>query len=106
MIHRDLKPSNVLVTEQAGFLKDEPIEARPPSTTYRLKKFVKRNTVGVIASAAAVVALIGGAVADFEGYLATRDSTLPAAVQRRTWVGALRAGQNPFTEDELNKLRF
>ncbi len=44
------------------------------------------------------------AVADLQaGLAAERDETWQA--QRRRWIGALRAGRNPITPDELQKLR-
>lgn len=51
-------------------------------------------------------ALIGntqGAIEDFEAYIAaTEDKKLKS--QRQNWVKALRAGKNPFTEQELKSL--
>ena len=45
-----------------------------------------------------------GAIADFEADIAqTRDQDHKA--QRQRWVQALRGGQNPFTKEELEKLR-
>lgn len=40
-------------------LLDEPVQAGPPSASYRASKFVKRHRFGVLAAAAAVVLLIG-----------------------------------------------
>ena len=45
-----------------------------------------------------------GAIADFEAYIAETDDEESKA-QRQGWVKALRAGKNPFTEEELKKLR-
>jgi serine/threonine protein kinase/tetratricopeptide (TPR) repeat protein len=39
-------------------LSEEPVEARPPSATYRFRKFVRRNRTPVVAGIAAVVALL------------------------------------------------
>ncbi len=44
------------------YLDGEVVEARPPSATYRVKKFVRRNRAGVIATAAVVLALVSGLV--------------------------------------------
>ena len=44
-------------------IDDEPIEARPPSTSYRVSKFVRRNKGPVAAASALVVALAVGTVA-------------------------------------------
>jgi len=39
------------------YLADEVVEARPPSRGYRLKKFVKRNKIQVIAASLVLLAL-------------------------------------------------
>ncbi len=45
-----------------------------------------------------------GAIADFEAFIAETDDQEYKA-QRQGWVKALRQGKNPFTEEELEKLR-
>src|SRR5262249_19521835 len=42
------------------YLDDEPVQACPPSSGYRLRKFVRRNRGPVAATAALAVALIAG----------------------------------------------
>ena len=42
------------------YLADEVVEARPPSRGYRLKKFVKRNKIQVIAASLVFFALVAG----------------------------------------------
>src|SRR5262249_10870801 len=44
------------------YLHDEPVEARPPSAGYRLRKFLKRNKGLVLAAALVLLALVGGTV--------------------------------------------
>ena len=44
------------------FLNGEPIEARPPSRIYRIKKFVTKNQGTVVASSVVAAALIAGLV--------------------------------------------
>ncbi len=44
------------------FLADEPVNARPPSASYRVAKFVRRHRVGVMAGLIVTVALIAGTV--------------------------------------------
>src|SRR4051794_25598501 len=44
------------------YLGNEPVEARPPSTGYRLRKFVRRNRGAVLAVSAVFLALVGGLV--------------------------------------------
>lgn len=47
-------------TDVQRFLRDEPIEARPPSAPYQLKKFARRHTAVVGGAAAVLVALVLG----------------------------------------------
>jgi len=45
------------------FLSEEPVEARPPSRRYRLKKFASRNRVALLTSSLVASALVTGTVA-------------------------------------------
>jgi serine/threonine protein kinase len=49
-----------LARDVERYLKDDVIEARPPSAGYRLRKFVKRNRVPVLAASVVALALLGG----------------------------------------------
>jgi non-specific serine/threonine protein kinase/serine/threonine-protein kinase len=70
---RRYETANGLASDLARFLADQPVEARPPSTAYRLRKFVRRNKVGVAAIAAVGLALVAGAAAATVGLVrATR----------------------------------
>lgn len=51
---------NALAAEVDRYLGGEPVEARPPSTAYRVRKFVSRHRVGVATAAGATVLLVGG----------------------------------------------
>ncbi len=47
-----------LAADLERHLRDEPIVASPPSTAYRVRKFVRRHRLGVAASAAVIAALL------------------------------------------------
>jgi eukaryotic-like serine/threonine-protein kinase len=49
-----------LAADITRHLKHEPVLASPPSTIYRLRKFVRRHRVGVAAAAVVALALIAG----------------------------------------------
>jgi tetratricopeptide (TPR) repeat protein len=55
--------ANGLARDIQRYLADEVVEARPPSTNYRLKKFVRRHKGQVLAAAAVAVALVAGVAA-------------------------------------------
>jgi tetratricopeptide (TPR) repeat protein len=50
-------------------LNNEPILARPPSTVYKIKKFVRRNRVKVIAAAVVAAVLVVGLIISMTMYL-------------------------------------
>ena len=52
--------ANGLARDIQRYLADEVVEARPPSTGYRLKKFVRRHKGQVIAASVVLLALVGG----------------------------------------------
>jgi serine/threonine protein kinase/WD40 repeat protein len=65
----------------ACYLANEPVEARPPTAVYRMRKFVRRHAWGTAVAAAGVAILVLIAVG----------STLVARKQRQLTVVALRA---------------
>ena len=66
-------------TDIERYLAHKPVVARPPTTTYRLRKFVRRHRAGVAATTAAVLALVVGAVLAGAGFIrATRAERIAA----------------------------
>jgi serine/threonine protein kinase/tetratricopeptide (TPR) repeat protein len=57
---RRYETANGLARDVERYLNDEPVEAGPPSTTYRLRKFVQRNRGQVLAAALILCALLAG----------------------------------------------
>jgi serine/threonine protein kinase/tetratricopeptide (TPR) repeat protein len=61
------------VADIERYLRHEPVLARPPSATYKLKKFAQRNRAAVLTATAVAAALLGGlAVATWEALRATQ----------------------------------
>jgi non-specific serine/threonine protein kinase/serine/threonine-protein kinase len=64
--NRRYETANGFSLDIQRYLDDEPVQAGPPSTTYRLRKFLRRHRTGVLATAAVllsvVIALIGQAI--------------------------------------------
>jgi tetratricopeptide (TPR) repeat protein len=58
--NRRYETANALSRDIQRYLADEIVEARPPSVGYRLKKFVRRNKLQVIAAALVASALFAG----------------------------------------------
>jgi non-specific serine/threonine protein kinase/serine/threonine-protein kinase len=65
--------ANGLAADLRRYLSDEPVAARPPSTRYRITKFVRRHRVGVIAAGTVFVTVVASAIVSAVGYVrATR----------------------------------
>jgi serine/threonine protein kinase/tetratricopeptide (TPR) repeat protein len=62
-----------LARDVERYLRDEPVEARPPSVGYRLRKFARRNRVAAVTAAAVTAALVlGTVVATWQAVRATQ----------------------------------
>ncbi len=61
-----------LANDLRRYLAHEPVEARPPSTTYRLHKFARRHRAGVVAVSAIAMALVLGAGSAMYGMFRAR----------------------------------
>ncbi|TVQ32012.1 MAG: serine/threonine protein kinase [Phycisphaeraceae bacterium] len=51
-----------LASDIERYLNDEPIEARPPSSAYQLRKFARRNKALVGGAAAVIIVLVAGVI--------------------------------------------
>ncbi len=60
---RQYETANSLAQDLERHLQHEPVQARPPSTVYRVQKFARRNKVIVTAASMVVLALVLGIVA-------------------------------------------
>ena len=52
--------TNALAVDVQRFLAHEPIAARPPSTAYRVRKFVRRHRLGFAAGVGIIMSLVAG----------------------------------------------
>ncbi|MFO0827214.1 MAG: serine/threonine-protein kinase [Phycisphaerales bacterium] len=67
-------------------LRHEPVEAGPPSATYRLSKFVRRNRLAVAAGSIAIASLLGGLALAVTGFVRAsidRDAAVAARNDER-----------------------
>jgi serine/threonine protein kinase len=70
--NRRYETANGLARDVQRYLAHEVVEARPPSAGYRLKKFVKRNKVQVIAASLVLFALLAGIAGTTWGLIEAR----------------------------------
>jgi serine/threonine protein kinase len=67
--NRRYETANSFALDIQRYLHDEPVGAGPPSSTYRLKKFLQRNRGAVLAAAFVLVTLVGGIIGTTSGLL-------------------------------------
>jgi WD40 repeat protein/serine/threonine protein kinase len=103
--------ANGLASDLQRHLQHEPVVARPPSTVYRIEKFVRRNRVMVTAAAALVAVLVVAAlVSTWQAVRASRlrvqaEVNEQRAVQARTEEAHQRqAAQEAQRQAEAEKL--
>jgi eukaryotic-like serine/threonine-protein kinase len=81
-----------LAADVRHYLHDEPITARPPSTTYQLRKFARRNRALVAGVAAVFLVLVAGIVAStWEAVRANRAGQAAIAERDRAVEAQARA---------------
>ena len=72
---RRYETANGFAMDVQRYLTGEPVVAHPPSTAYRLKKFVRRHHPQVIAASLVLLALIAGVIGTSIGLLEARRQT-------------------------------
>jgi len=77
---RRYETANGLARDIQRYLADEVVEARPPSTAYRLRKFVRRHKGQVFAASLVLLSLVAGVVAST--YFAIRAGEEAQAARR------------------------
>ncbi len=69
---RRYETANGLARDIQRYLADEPVEARPPSTGYRLSKFLSRHRRSVVAAGLLLLSLVVGIVGTSIGLVSAR----------------------------------
>src|SRR5207247_21905 len=90
-----------LAADVRRHLDSEPVLARPPSTAYRVSKFVNRHKVGVAAAAAVALALVAGLGLATYGMVQSRRQSQRADAARREATEAQAAAER--ARDEVNE---
>ena len=98
---RRYETANGLASDLQRYLTNEPVVARPPSTTYRLKKAFHRNKVAFVAGAAITATLVIGLVVSL--WMFYRESqAYQRAVAAEREQSRLRAEAEQARVDERN----
>jgi len=72
---RRYETASGLIRDIQRYLTDEPVEARPPSTGYRLQKFLKRHKVPVAAAMVVLLTLLVGIAGTTYGLIEAKRQT-------------------------------
>jgi tetratricopeptide (TPR) repeat protein len=96
---RRYETASALARDVQRYLADEPVEARPPSAAYRLRKFVRRHPLELALAGALALLLVGGlAVAWWQNEQAgaRRETDLRRRLEdeRRSAADRARLGRN------------
>ncbi|MDX2039503.1 MAG: tetratricopeptide repeat protein [Isosphaeraceae bacterium] len=99
---------NGLVRDLQRFLADEPVEARPPSTGYRMAKFLRRNRAAATAAALVVAALLAGLMGTLAGLVRAEERRVEAETARREesrqrTIASRELERSQFAESEAEK---
>jgi WD40 repeat protein/serine/threonine protein kinase len=100
---RRYETANALARDVDRYLKDEPVEACPPTAGYRLRKFARKHKK-LLATAAAFAALLllGVAASAWQAVRATDAEAAAIANEQQANANAAKATKN---EQEANKQR-
>jgi serine/threonine-protein kinase len=73
-----------LAADIRRFLRHEPVEASPPSSAYRIRKFVRRHRVAAASAALLTLALLAGTVGTTVGMVRARRAEAAARTEAAT----------------------
>jgi serine/threonine protein kinase len=79
---RRYETASGLARDIERYLRDEPVEASPPSARYRLQKFVRRNKGPVMATSLIVLSLVAGMIGTTWGLIRAEKQRLMVEGQR------------------------
>jgi tetratricopeptide (TPR) repeat protein len=108
---RRYETANAFAMDVQRYLADEPVQACPPSAGYRLRKFVRRNKLPVIAVGVMLLCLLAGIVGTSAGLvwaLRERDAKAKALAAKTEALAAetsARAAEKQARDQALAALR-
>ena len=100
---RRYESANGLARDVQRLLADEVVEARPPSTGYRLRKFVRRNKGRVVAAGLVLLALVGGVIGTSLGLVEARKQRDEADAARREAVEETAAKERALRGEAVQR---
>lgn len=100
---RRYETAAALARDLLSFLSNAPVEARPPSTAYRLQKLLTRHKLAVTAAAVVAISLLLGVIGTTWGWLeARRQGEIAESRRQEATAGRAEAErQRQLAEDRL-----
>jgi serine/threonine protein kinase/Tfp pilus assembly protein PilF len=101
--NRRYETASAFAADIERHLRDEPVQAGPPSAAYRFRKFARRNK-GALATAAflCIVLLLGTLISTWQAMRATRaERTAAAEAQKAKTEAAIAQAVNDFVNQDL-----
>jgi WD40 repeat protein/serine/threonine protein kinase len=103
--NRRYESASSLAQDIGRYLRDEPVQACPPSAGYRLGKFLRRNRGAVVAASLVLLALAGGGIgAAFGSVEAWKEREVTSLWQQAEAARAGEANAKREAEDAREKL--
>ncbi|HVC92105.1 MAG TPA: bifunctional serine/threonine-protein kinase/formylglycine-generating enzyme family protein [Pirellulales bacterium] len=102
---RRYETANGLARDVERHLRDEPIEACPPSASYKLRKFIRRNKGRAIAAGLVLLALVGCLIATTWGMIRVEQARRAEAEQRAVAQANERKAIAAVEKERLAKRR-
>jgi serine/threonine protein kinase/WD40 repeat protein len=102
---RRYETANELALDLRRYLADEPVVAGPPSTGYRLRKFLRRNRRPVLAASLVLLALVGGFIGTTWGLVRATDARGVAERETEQKQEALADAKDQLVQALFNRAR-
>lgn len=102
---RRYETANGIAADIHRYLENEPVMARPPSTVYKLQKFVRRNKAFVTAAASILVGLVAVIIFGTVSYRREQAARSAADESRASEVSQKQRAQNEATRADAEALR-
>jgi serine/threonine protein kinase len=99
--NRRYETANALVADLQAYLHDEPVQACPPSSSYRFRKFVRRHKRAVLAASSILLALVAGVIGTTWGLIRAEQQRIVVARQRDELADRNRALQAAHERERL-----
>src|SRR5207249_1914089 len=101
--NRRYDSASAFAADVERYLKDEPVQACPPTAGYRLRKFLRRCKGTVLAGSLVLLALVSGIIGTTWGMLRATDAQADAVSEAKQKADALQDKEAALTAAERSK---